>query len=80
MHNRSFPLLVAFGFFLSFATAQETAFMSHATGSFETRGAMEQMVTVVPDSGTDQLTGLAGKMTIIVENGVHNYRLDYTLP
>ena len=45
-----------------------------------TRGAMEQTVTIVPDSGTDQLTGIAGKMTIIIENGAHNYRLDYTLP
>lgn len=44
------------------------------------KGAMEQIVTVVPDSGTDQLVGLAGKMTITVENGAHNYRLDYTLP
>ena len=45
-----------------------------------TKGAMEQIVTVVPDSGTGQLTGLAGKMTIAIENGVHNYRLDYTVP
>jgi hypothetical protein len=45
-----------------------------------TRGAMEQIVTVVPDSGTGELTGLTGKMTITVENGAHNYRLDYTLP
>ncbi len=45
-----------------------------------TKGALEQIVTVVPDSGTDQLTGLSGKMTITVENGTHNYRFDYTLP
>jgi hypothetical protein len=45
-----------------------------------TKGAMEQIVTVVPDSGTEELTGLSGKMTITVENGAHNYRLDYTLP
>ena len=44
------------------------------------KGEMEQIVTVVPDSGTGQLTGLAGRMTITVENGAHNYRLDYTLP
>ena len=44
------------------------------------KGEMEQIVTVVPDSGTGQLTGLTGRMTITVENGVHNYRLDYTLP
>ncbi len=45
-----------------------------------TKGELEQIVTVVPDSGTDQLTGLSGKMTIIVENGAHTYRLDYILP
>ena len=44
------------------------------------KGAMEQIVTVVPDSGTEGLTGLSGKMTITVENGIHSYRLDYILP
>jgi len=44
------------------------------------KGAMEQIVTVVPDSGTGDLTGLSGKMTITVENGIHSYRLDYILP
>jgi hypothetical protein len=37
------------------------------------------LVTVVPDSGTDQLTGLAGTMTIIIEGGTHSYVLEYTL-
>jgi hypothetical protein len=36
-------------------------------------------VTVVPDSGTDQLTGLAGKMTIIIEGKNHSYDFEYTL-
>jgi hypothetical protein len=45
-----------------------------------TRGAPELSVTVVPDSGTGQLTGLAGKMTIKIEAGKHFYELDYTLP
>jgi hypothetical protein len=64
-----------------------TGALNGRTGSFVlqhygvmTKGAMEQIVTVVPDSGTDQLTGLSGKMTITVENGVHTYRLDYVLP
>jgi len=38
------------------------------------------MITVIPDSGTDQLVGLAGKMTIIVADGKHSYEFDYTLP
>lgn len=45
-----------------------------------TRGAMQFTVTVVPDSGTGQLTGLAGKMNIIIADGKHSYDFDYTLP
>jgi hypothetical protein len=37
-------------------------------------------VTVVPDSGTGELVGLAGTMTIIVEGGKHSYEFEYTLP
>ena len=45
-----------------------------------TGGAQELTVTVVPDSGTDQLVGLAGEMTINVSEGKHSYDLEYTLP
>lgn len=45
-----------------------------------TRGAPQMSVTVVPDSGTGQLVGLAGKMTIKIANGKHFYEFDYTLP
>lgn len=37
-------------------------------------------VSVVPDSGTDQLAGLSGSMTIIIKDGKHSYDLTYTLP
>jgi len=43
------------------------------------RGAPSLLVTVVPDSGTDQLAGLAGTMTITIADGRHSYVLDYTL-
>ena len=36
-------------------------------------------VSVVPDSGTGELTGLAGTMTIIIEGGKHSYVFEYTL-
>ena len=40
-----------------------------------------QSITVVPDSGTDALAGLAGHMVIdIAPGGAHSYRFDYTLP
>ncbi len=57
------------------------------TGSFVlqhsatmTRGTPQQKITVVPDSGTDQLTGLAGTMTIKITDGKHFYEFEYTLP
>lgn len=42
-------------------------------------GSGETIVTVVPDSGTGELTGLAGKMAIIIADGAHTYEFDYTL-
>ena len=45
-----------------------------------TRGAPQQSVTVVPDSGTGQLVGLTGKMTIKIDAGKHSYDFEYTLP
>lgn len=36
-----------------------------------------QSVTVVPNSGSGQLEGLAGAMTIEITDGVHSYRLEY---
>jgi hypothetical protein len=44
-----------------------------------TRGEPQLTITVVPDSGAGQLAGLAGKMTIKIENGKHFYDLEYTL-
>ena len=44
-----------------------------------TRGAPELTVTVVPDSGTGQLVGLAGKMAIKIADGKHSYDFEYTL-
>ncbi len=36
-----------------------------------------QSITVVPDSGTDDLTGLAGSMTITIIEKQHYYDFDY---
>jgi Protein of unknown function (DUF3224) len=43
------------------------------------RGVPELTITVVPDSGTGQLVGLAGKMTINIVEGKHLYDFKYTL-
>src|SRR5580658_6327678 len=45
-----------------------------------TRGEPQLSVTVVPDSGTGELTGIAGKLTVIIAAGKHSYEFDYTLP
>jgi hypothetical protein len=56
------------------------------TGSFVlqhngtmTRGVPTLSVSVVPDSGTDQLAGLVGAMTIDVTGGKHAYDFSYSL-
>jgi hypothetical protein len=45
-----------------------------------TRGEAQLSVTVVPDSGTGELAGLAGKLSIQITEGKHSYAFDYTLP
>lgn len=44
-----------------------------------TRGVGELTITVIPDTGTDELTGLRGKMNIIIANGKHSYEFEYSL-
>jgi uncharacterized protein DUF3224 len=44
------------------------------------RGEGTLTVSVIPDSGTDQLTGLTGTMAITITGGKHLYDLDYSLP
>ncbi len=42
------------------------------------RGAPQLSVTVVPDSGTQELSGLRGTLQINIEQGRHAYVFDYT--
>jgi hypothetical protein len=43
------------------------------------RGEPQLSVTVVPDSGTGRLVGLAGKLTIKIIEGKHFYEFEYSL-
>ncbi|MEO8139234.1 MAG: DUF3224 domain-containing protein [Gemmatimonadota bacterium] len=43
------------------------------------RGAPSLTVTVVPESGTDELVGITGTMQIIIESGKHSYDFEYTI-
>ena len=46
-----------------------------------TRGEPAQSISVVPDSATNELAGLTGRMTIdIAPGGAHAYRFEYSLP
>lgn len=43
------------------------------------RGTPQLVITVVPDSGTGDLVGLAGTMTIDIVDGKHYYDFEYTI-
>jgi hypothetical protein len=46
-----------------------------------TRGKPALVITVIPDSGTGELTGLTGTMDIqIARDGSHSYSFNYALP
>lgn len=48
--------------------------------AFMNRGAPELAIRVIPDSGTDELTGIEGTMQIVIEGGKHSYDFTYSLP
>jgi len=69
------------------AMEQVTGTLDGRKGSFVlqhsgtmTRGEQHLVLTVVPDSGTGELTGLAGRMGITITDGKHFYDFEYTLP
>lgn len=47
--------------------------------SFMNRSVPEQNITVVPDTGTDELVGLSGSMTITVVEKKHFYDFEFAL-
>lgn len=53
-------------------------FVLQHTGTMN-RGVPTLSVTVVPDSGTGELTGLSGKMSINIAAGKHSYEFEYTV-
>ena len=44
------------------------------------RGDQQLSISVVPDSGTEQLTGLSGVFSLTIVDGKHGYVFDYSLP
>lgn len=58
---------------------RDGTFLLQHTGTM-TRGEGQLMIMVVPDSGTDELAGLSGTMSINIIEGKHSYELEYNLP
>lgn len=54
------------------------SFVLQHSGTMD-RGADTLALNVVPDSGTGELVGLAGSMTIDIVEGQHKYTMDYRL-
>lgn len=44
-----------------------------------TRGAPQLAITVVPDSGSGELAGIAGQLTIEIDGGKHSDDFEYTI-
>ena len=61
-----------------FLRGRAGSFVLQHTGTM-TRGTPSLTITVVPDSGTGELTGLSGGMTILITDGKHSYELEYAV-
>ncbi len=55
------------------------SFILHHNGIMD-RGTPHLDILVAPDSGTDDLTGLTGRLGIEIKDGKHYYDLEYSLP
>ena len=69
------------------AIEKVTGTLNGRTGTFYlqhsgtmTRGTGELTITVIPDTATADLVGLAGRMNITISDGKHLYDFDYSLP
>ena len=58
---------------------RQGSFALQHTGSAN-RGVQQLAITVVPDSGTGQLIGIMGEVSINIVDGRHFYTLEYSLP
>jgi hypothetical protein len=57
---------------------REGSFHLQHSGSVN-RGAQSLSITVIPDTGTGELTGISGSMKIDIAEGKHAYTFNYTL-
>ena len=55
------------------------SFVLQHSGTMD-RGTPTLSVSVVPDSATDDLTGLTGILAILIADGKHSYDFEYSIP
>ena len=55
------------------------SFVFQHSGTMD-RGAQQLSITVVPDSGSEELTGISGRFTLKIVDGKHFYEFEYSLP
>jgi hypothetical protein len=69
---------VALEFVTGKLNGKQGSFILQHNGTMQ-KGAYEMRISVTPDSGTGELSGIAGTMTILIEGGKHSYSFEYTL-
>ena len=69
---------VAMEKFIGTVKGRKGSFIFQHSGTM-TKGEGKLTITVVPDSGTDQLAGISGTLTIKIESGKHFYDFEYSL-
>lgn len=57
---------------------RQGSFMLYHTGVMN-RGTQTLSIVIVPDSGTDDLTGINGSLFVDIKDGKHFYRIEYAL-
>ena len=72
------------GAYVAFELVSGTLHGKRGTFILQHRGTMRQDqyvldVTVVPDSGTGELAGITGAMTIVIKGSDHSYEFKYSL-
>ena len=48
-------------------------------GTMKRGGDFNLVIRIVPDSGTEELTGISGTMQIVIAEGEHSYALEYEI-
>ena len=58
---------------------RQGSFVFQHTGVMN-RGESQLSITVVPDSGTEELSGIVGEFLLTIQDGKHHYIFTYSLP